>query len=801
MEVIVKTTFCKISRTSPLAVCLALLNIQSVFAAPGDVNWTGFGGIPGPNGAVYAAAVDGSGNLYIGGDFTIVGDVFANRIAKWDGSTWSALGSGMNAAVRALVVVGGDVYAGGEFTTAGGSPAQYIAKWDGSAWSTLGSGVGGNPPAYVYALAVSGADLYVGGKFSRATNSGGLAVTVNRIAKWNGNEWTPLGSGMNSDVRALAVFGSDVYAGGYFTTAGGSPAYYVAKWDGNTWSALGVGLNNSVSALAMSGADVYAGGRFTSATNSDGLAVTVSRIAKWNGNEWTPLGSGMSGGDTYGPFVAALAVSGDDVYVGGDFYTAGGSAANYIAKWNGTTWSALGSGIGGFPSGLVLSVYALAVSGGEVYAGGDFRMAGGMAANHMAKWNGGVWSALGSGMGVYSPGGPTVEALAVLGDDLYAGGSFLMAGSSAANYIAKWNGGAWSALGSGINDYVYALAVSGSDVYAGGSFTKAGGSAANYIAKWNGSAWSALGSGLNGAVIALAVSGNDLYAGGAFTTATNSGAAAVTVNRIAKWNGSAWSALGSGINDYVYALAVSGSNVYAGGSFTNAGGVAANYVAKWNGNSWSALNSGVVGYPSYSPAVRALAVSGGDLYVGGSFTNAGGGVAKNIAKWNGSTWSALGAGMNAGVRALAVSGSDVYAGGVFTTAGGGVANRIAKWDGGAWSTLGSGVGGSSSVYALAVSGNDLYAGGLFMIVGGKVSGYVGKWAPLAFRADSVTVSDGVFQALLTGPDTNTVVVDVTATFTNWTPVATNILPPGGAWQLSFPIGTNDLQFYRARFGP
>ena len=68
--------------------------------------------------------------------------------------------------------------------------------------------------------------------------------------------------------------------------------------------------------------------------------------------------------------------------------------------------------------------------------------------------------------------------------------------------------------------------------------------------------------------------------------------------------------------------------------------------------------------------VYALAVSGSDLYAGGAFTTAGGSAAKNIAKWNGSSWSALGSGMNSAVSALAVSGSDLYAGGNFTTAGG-----------------------------------------------------------------------------------------------------------------------------------
>src|SRR5688572_22774474 len=57
--------------------------------------------------------------LYAGGDFTTAGGVAANRIAKWNGSNWSALGSGMNRTVRALAMHddggGPALYAGGDF--------------------------------------------------------------------------------------------------------------------------------------------------------------------------------------------------------------------------------------------------------------------------------------------------------------------------------------------------------------------------------------------------------------------------------------------------------------------------------------------------------------------------------------------------------------------------------------------------------------------------------------------------------------------------------------------------------------
>jgi len=333
------------------------------------------------------------------------------------------------------------------------------------------------------------------------------------------------------------------------------------------WAAVDSGLDGPVRALGIAGSNLYAGGSFTMAGG-----ITANRIAQWNGSGWSALGSGFEGVNGVNPRINALAVSGSELYVGGFFRTAGGTAATNIAKWDGDTWSPLGSGINN-------EVFALVVSGSELCAGGNFTTAGGIAANCIAKWNGSSWSALGSGIGGINGGG--VYALVVSGDDLYAGGLFKTAGGNAANYIAKWDGNSWSALGSGMNDWVLALAASGGDLYAGGYFWRADGKVVNYVAQWNGSSWSALGSGIGGFspyVLALMAAGDDLYAGGQFTTAGG-----IAANYIAKWNGSNWSALGSGMGGstpYVAALAVSGSDLYAGGRFTTTGGKACGYIAR-----------------------------------------------------------------------------------------------------------------------------------------------------------------------------------------------------------------------------
>jgi hypothetical protein len=200
------------------------------------------------------------------------------------------------------------LYAGGDFTVAGGVAANFIARWDGSSWSPLGCGVNGE----VHALGVyddgGGPALYAGGAFTIAGN-----VTARRIAKWDGSGWSAIGSmfgisGNSSTVEALAVHddggGPSLYAGGRFTRAGGVPANYIAKWDGSSWSALGSGMSDEVGALVVhddgGGPALYAGGAFLRALDSGD-----SQLAKW----------GYSGIDLDSPKLScpSFVVVGDDL--------------------------------------------------------------------------------------------------------------------------------------------------------------------------------------------------------------------------------------------------------------------------------------------------------------------------------------------------------------------------------------------------------------------------------------------------------------------------------------------------------
>lgn len=128
---------------------------------------------------------------------------------------------------------------------------------------------------------------------------------------------------MNNTVYALNVYNNELIAGGPFTTAGGNSAIRITKWNGTDWTPLGSGMNNTVFAITVLSNELIAGGSFTTAGGNSAL-----RIAKWNGTSWSPLGSGLNG------VVFTLTVYNNELIAGGSFSTAGGMSANNIAKWS-----------------------------------------------------------------------------------------------------------------------------------------------------------------------------------------------------------------------------------------------------------------------------------------------------------------------------------------------------------------------------------------------------------------------------------------------------------------------------------
>ena len=288
-----------------------------------------------------------------------------NRIAKRSGSSWSPLGTGMNGRVWVLEVLddgsGPALYAGGEFTTAGGVSAIHVAKWDGTTWTALGSGLG-----TVYALTVfddgGGPALYAGG--------------ANFVVRWDGSSWSSFGGISMVDVHALTVFddggGPELYGGVTRYHDDRNDIWYVdlLKWDGALWrivielqgtqspfTALTTFDDGSGSALFVGvfdgfdsgvyryrgGSSSYLGGplayAFAAFDDASGPALYAGGFdgysAKWNGSSWSSLGGGTNG------TVRSLAVfddgGGADLIVGGEFTSALDSHDSFIAEWQACT--------------------------------------------------------------------------------------------------------------------------------------------------------------------------------------------------------------------------------------------------------------------------------------------------------------------------------------------------------------------------------------------------------------------------------------------------------------------------------
>ena len=646
---------------------------------------------PQVNNTLLAVASDGAGGWFLGGFFTAVGGVTRNHLAHIlsDGSLDPTWDPNANGNVNALAVSGSDVYVGGDFTTVNGSTTRnHLAKIPISGNGTVDASWDPNANSTVRALAVSGSDVYVGGNFTTLN----IPATVrNRLAKiptagtgtvdasWNPN--------VNGEVDALAVSGSDLYVGGGFSTMNGATARVdLAKipisGDGTVDASWDPHSNGTVSALAVSGSDVYVGGNFSTLNGGTAARLFLAKIpAAGDGTvdpSWAPNANNI---------VYALAVAGADVYVGGFFTTLNGgtTARNFLAKIPAAGDGTVDASWDPNPNNIV---HALATSGSDVYAGGELTRANVTTRNRLARLN-----ADGSLDASWDPNAnDSVVRLALSGSDLYVGGIFTtLNGSTTRNRLAKipttGDGTVDASWDPNANDQVGALAVSGSAVYVGGIFTTLNGSTTrNHLAKiptagsgtvdasWDPNVSAAIPSTVR--INVLTVSATDVYVGGVFTTLNGS----TTRNRLAKIPLSSpsgtvdpsWDPSPNGLG--VNALAVSGTDVYVGGSFTTIGGQSRNRIAKLSSTGTGAAdpswdpNAGIA-----FPGVSALAVSGSDVYVGGTFTTIGGQSRNRIARLSSSgtgaadpTWNPN---ADSGVSALAISGTRLAAGGTFTTVG------------------------------------------------------------------------------------------------------------------------------------
>jgi len=344
-------------------------------------------------------------------------------------------------------------------------------KLDVSFWAAIGqlSALATTGTA-VYAADVSAAGiLYIGGNITKVAGK-----DIGNAAKYNVNtgEWSALGTGFNNVVYAIECVGTDVYFGGYFTDADGVTAYHIAKYDEGTETFSDMGNSTGTEWNTFTKAI-----KFDSATDRLYVAGLGNEAAVGYydtvGETWTLLPGLEPFSEPPGLFSAdltAIAIYNGNLYIGGSEMD-----EPYVSRamWDGASWNALGDTTS---SGFV---YALAVIGDYLYMGGTGITIDNVGATSydFIRWNL-VTEAFDTTL---TDANGAVKAFTVVDTDLYIGGQFTSIGGLSAPYIAKFNSGAFSLLGTGLNGYCHALASYNGNIAAGGVFTTAGGKPIKYI--------------------------------------------------------------------------------------------------------------------------------------------------------------------------------------------------------------------------------------------------------------------------------------------------------------------------------
>ena len=719
------------------AAVLAGLGLLVSLGGAAPAAWSPLDGVPG---AGLTAAVgsdvwavetydDGTGPaLYAGGGMDVIGTEQGRGIFRWDGQSWSSIGTiPLSQTIYCMAVWDGKLVVGGTFTEIDGAPVNRVATWDGTSWGPLGSGIGAS---YVWEVGEYQGDLIVTGTFSQA---GGMSASG--IARWDGTAWHPLGLGIAGVGYALTTFEGELIVGGTFASAGGTSAINVARWNGSSWSSLGAGVTSTVYALEVFDTDgagpeaprLISGGVFCNPCNS--------QLVEWNGTTWSSFAGAAGGPGTV--IVNALGVWGDDLVVGGNFETVGaGAAAARIALWNpGTGWSSLGAGLN--PSFQTsVRVWDVAVFDTELVVAGDFYNDGVRAMRGIARWTGSGWQAFAPGLGGVAD--PHVYALTPYGGGVAVGGKFTSVGDAVnGNNVALYTPSGWEALGPGIggeandNAAVNSLVVHADELHAAYQYYADSGGWRTGIARWDGSLWNTVVtiSGSSPNILALASHGGDLYAGGTFTTI-----ASTSANRIARFDGAVWHPLGAGMNNAVNAILSYGGDLIAGGDFTIANGVPADRVARWDGTEWAPLGSGL------PASVASLCEHGGEIYAG---------CRGGVYRWDGTAWTSVGGASfgNQSAYALVSHDGDLYVAGSFAEIAPQAPGTqyVARWDGTEWHDLDGGLSlkrSSADAHGLAVWDGSVWVGSNLYRAGTVISSYLARWTPEITSVEAPPTSQG-----------------------------------------------------------
>jgi trimeric autotransporter adhesin len=690
-----------------------------------DALWSGAFGFPQFDGSVWTAARSGNG-VVVGGAFEVAGGVPAHHIARWDGTRWAPLGEGVSSSPQTLLAAGDTVWAAHGAT---------IERWNGRQWASLIA------PGTVYSMASQAGILTV--------LDDGFAGR--EVSQWDGLEWNRLGPAGLGEAYALSVQGDSIYIGGHFED--GNPTYptILKVWDGASWSIRATAFQNgalpTVYAIGSYSGQLVMGGEFTSLAYNMGMfntgTVPVTHIARRVGLAWHAMGQPLP------PLVSQITDDGAGhlLICGPQFGTPSGPS--YL-QWDGTNWIDATNPVTPGMSGVV------GVGSGRFVYGDFYADLNQREVHSLARVDAGTANPVPSPDATQDGfGGPTntgyfgIDAVTGFQGSVVAAGVVSPWGDPQLVYssrvLVQTAGGSWLPISDPtlLSGTVLTLFSDSSRLIAGGSFSLWSGNQAHFdIAQWDYSPpgsgpiaqWSPMGD-FDGAVRAFAMYHGELYAGGDFETADH-----LLCHHVARWNGSQWLPVGpvavaSDTASYggVRSLAVWNDRLYAGGSFLEMGGdTTIQNIAAWDGSQWSRVGASLPILP-----VGALAATSSLLYAAPGL-----GVTKYpliptnqpIQTWDGAVWMPIPTPAHCGVRSLLATSSGLYAGATFDDGAGGWVG-LARYSAGEWSTMGSGLRGPAdadvAVRTLAILPDGLWAGGSFTVAGGRSSSRIARFDGLA----------------------------------------------------------------------
>jgi hypothetical protein len=259
-------------------------------------------------------------------------------------------------------------------------------------------------------------------------------------------------------INALLVWNNDLYVAGMVDSMGKSWTNII-KYNGLNWNVIGQTngkfWGETIRCLALYNGSIIAGGYFNLIDE-----VPVNGIARWDGNQWHAMGTGVGGS---APHIEAIIVYNNTLYIGGTFTNCSGVAAAGIAMWNESAqkWYPVGT-VPPVPRSAKVGIYSFAIYNNELYCGGTYDQDSAI----IGRLENNIWMQVGGGI----KGQGIVKSMVAYNNKLVVGGHFNRPGDSYIPNVAFWNGSNWSQfLTLDTNAWVYGMCVIGNLLYLSGN--------------------------------------------------------------------------------------------------------------------------------------------------------------------------------------------------------------------------------------------------------------------------------------------------------------------------------------------